>query len=116
MRETVELYGLPPGTFTAARNARAKELKPKEPELAAAVAKLPKPSAAAAALNAFVREDPSEVRALIQSGKRLREAQEAAVTGKKGPDLNAAVAEHRGALDRVQRDLRRRKLSGATLE
>ena len=56
------------------------------------------------------------MRALIQSGKRLRQAQEAAVSGKKGADLNAAIQEHRGALDRVQRDLRRRKLSGPTLE
>ena len=56
------------------------------------------------------------MRALIQSGKRLRQAQEAAVSGKKGADLNAAIQEHRAALDRVQRDLRRRKLSGATLE
>ena len=63
-----------------------------------------------------MREDPSEVRALIQSGKRLRQAQEAAVSGKKGADLNAAIQEHRAALDRVQRDLRRRKLSGPTLE
>ena len=56
------------------------------------------------------------MRALVQSGKRLRAAQEAAVAGKKGADLNEAVAEHRTALDRVQRDLRRRKLSGPTLE
>ena len=80
------------------------------------MAALPKPSVAAAALNELLREDPSEVRALIQSGKRLRQAQEAAVSGKKGADLNAAIQEHRAALDRVQRDLRRRKLSGATLE
>ena len=80
------------------------------------MAALPKPSVAAAALNELVREDPSEVRALIQSGKRLRQAQEAAVSGKKGADLNAAIQEHRAALDRLQRDLRRRKLSGPTLE
>jgi hypothetical protein len=115
-RETRKLYGLPASEFTAARNARTKELKPKDPELAAAVAALPKPSVAAAALNELVREDPSEVRALIQSGKRLRQAQEAAVSGKKGADLNAAVQEHRAALDRLQRDLRRRNLSGPTLE
>ena len=35
------------------------------------------------------------MRALIQSGKRLRQAQEAAVSGKKGADLNDAVQEHR---------------------
>lgn len=114
--ETEKLYGLPLSEFTVVRNARAKKLKQDDPALAAAVAALPKPSVAAAALNELVREDPSEVRALIQSGKRLRQAQEAAVTGKKGADLNAAVQEHRTALDRVQRDLRRRKLSGPILE
>lgn len=114
-RETKRLYGLAPEAFTAARNARAKALKPDDPELAAAVAALPKPSVAAAALNALIREDPSEIRALLQSGKRLRGAQEAAVAGKEA-DLGAAVEEHRAALERVQRDLRRRKLSGATLE
>ena len=116
VRETLKLYGLPLAEFTAARNARAKALKQDDPELAAAVAALPKPSVAAGALNELVREDPSEVRALLQSGKRLRQAQEAAVSGKKGADLNEAINEHRGALDRVQRDLRRRKLSGQTLE
>lgn len=116
VKETEKLYGLAPTEFTSARNARAKALKKDDPELAAAVAKLPKPSMAAAALNELVREDPSEIRAVIQSGRRLRQAQEAAVSGKKGADLNEAIQEHRTALERVQRDLRRRKLSGATLE
>lgn len=115
-KETEKLYGLAPAKFTAARNARAKALKQDDPDLAAAVAKLPKPSVAAAALNELVREDPSEIRALVQSGKRLRQSQEAAVSGKKGADLNEAIQEHRTALDRVQRDLRRRKLSAATLD
>jgi hypothetical protein len=115
-REKLKLYGLPQAEFTAARNARAKELKKDDPELAATVAALPKPSVAAAALNELVREDPSEARALIQSGKRLRQAQEAAVAGKRGADLQQAIEEHRSALDRVQRDLRRRKLSGPTLD
>ena len=114
-RETEKLYGLPPSEFTAARNARAKALKAGDPDLAAAVAKLPKPGVASAALNELVREDPSEVRALVQSGKRLRSAQENAVKGKR-VDLDAAIREHRDALERVQRDLRRRKVSGATLD
>ena len=80
-REKLKLYGLPQAEFTAARNARAKELRKDDPELAATVAALPKATAAAAALNELVREDPSEARALIQSGERLREAQEAAVAG-----------------------------------
>jgi hypothetical protein len=116
VKESQKLYRLPLSEFTAARNARAKTLKQDDPDLAAAVAGLPKPSVAAAALNELAREDPSEVRALIQSGKRLRQAQEAAVSGKKGADLNAAVKEHRAALDRVQRELRRRSLSGPTVE
>ena len=45
-RETRKLYGLPPSEFTAARNTRAKELRKDDPELAAAVAALPKPSVA----------------------------------------------------------------------
>jgi hypothetical protein len=115
-REQVKLYGLPQAEFTAARNARAKELRKNDPELAATVAALPKPTAAAAALNELVREDPSEARALIQSGKRLRQAQEAAVAGKRGADLQKAIEEHRTALDRMQRDLRRRKLTAATVD
>jgi predicted nucleic acid-binding Zn-ribbon protein len=116
VRETQKLYAVPLSQFTAARNARAKALRKSDPELAAAVAALPKPSVSAGALNELVHEDPSEVRALVQSGKRLRQAQEAAVSGKKGADLNEAIREHRVALDRVQRDLRRRKLSGATVD
>ena len=116
VRETQKLYGLPLSQFTAARNARAKALRKSDPELAAAVAALPKPSVSAGALNELVHEDPSEVRALVQSGKRLRQAQEAAVSGKKGADLNEAIKEHRVALDRVQRDLRRRKLSATTID
>jgi hypothetical protein len=115
-QERAALYGLPRDEFTAARNRRAKELRQTDAELATAVAALPKPTLAAAALNELVREDPSEVRALVQAGKRLRRAQEQAVTGKQGPDLAAAVEEHRAALDRVRRDLRRRKLTAATLE
>lgn len=115
-REKLKLYALPRDEFTAARNARVKELKGDDPELADAIAALPKPSVAAAALNAFVREDPSEVRALVQSGKRLRSAQEAAVAGRKGADLGEAMREHRTSLDRVQRDLRQRELSGPALE
>jgi hypothetical protein len=114
-RETAELYGLPADEFTAARNARAKELKPESPELGAALAKVPKPSAAAAAVNRIARREPSEVRALIQAGKRLRQAQEAAVAGKSS-DLQGAVAEHRAALERVQREARKLKLSTAVLE
>ena len=74
MRETEALYGLPAGEFTKARNARAKELRAEQPELAALLAKLPKPTAAAAAINRVARDDPSEVRALVQAGRAVRPA------------------------------------------
>jgi hypothetical protein len=115
-RETAALYGLPAGEFTKARNARAKELRKDDSELAAAVAKVPKPSVPAAAVNRLASDEPSEIRALIQAGKRLREAQESAVAGKTSADLQAAVREHRGALERVQREARRLKLSPSVLE
>jgi hypothetical protein len=116
-KEAATLYALPAGEFTAARNARAKKLRAKDAELAAAVAKLPKPTVAAAAVNRLARDQPSEVRELIQAGKLLRQAQERAVAGKGGPDdLQGALADHRAALDRVQREARRLGLSEPVLE
>ena len=52
----------------------------------------------------------------MQAGKRLRAAQEEAVAGKWGADLQEAVQEHRAALDRVQREARRLRLSPGVLE
>jgi hypothetical protein len=116
-REAATLYELPADEFTKARNERAKALKQKEPELAAEVAKLPKPTAAAAAVNRLAHREPSEVRALIQAGKRLRDAQERAVRGRSGGEaLPEAIREHRAALERVQREARRLKLSEPVLE
>ena len=116
-KEAGKLYALPAGEFTAARNARAKKLRAGDPDLAAAVAKLPKPTVAAAAVNALARDQPSEVRELIQAGKRLRTAQERALAGKGEPDdLQLAIGEHRAALDRLQREARRLELSDAVLE
>jgi hypothetical protein len=116
-REAAELYALPPGEYVAARKARAKALRQDEPELAAQVEKLPKPTAAAAAVNRLARDEPSEVRALAQTGRALRKAQESAVSGKgSAAALAAATAEHRAALDRVGREARRSKLSQSVLE
>ncbi len=116
-REASALYELPAGEFTAARKARATELRGDDRELADAVAKLPKPTAAAAAVNRLARRDPSEVRALIQAGKRLRDAQERAVGGRGGGEsLQEAIKEQRAALERVQRELRRLRLSEPVLE
>ena len=74
MQVAAELYGLPPERYTAARNARAKGLRKEQPELAAQVAKLPKPTAAAAAINRVARDEPSEVRALVPAAPAARRA------------------------------------------
>lgn len=116
MQETAALYALASEEFTKARNARAKELRPKQAELAAQVEKLPKPTAAAAAINHVARDDPSEVRALVQAGRALRTAQESALSGKSPGAVSGATNEHRAALERVLREARRLGLSGAVLE
>jgi hypothetical protein len=117
MREVGELYALPAGKFTAARNTRAKELRTENGDLAAQVAKLPKPTAAAAAINRIARDDPSEVRALVQAGRALRSAQESALAGQgAGAAVADATREHRAALERVRREARRLDLSDAVLE
>ena len=116
MQEAAELYALPPEEFTAARNERAKELRKEEPDLAGELAKLPKPTAAAAAINRIARDDPSEMRALVQAGKALRSAQEAAVAGKSGGAVAEAAREHREAVERVRREARRLDLSPAVLD
>jgi DNA repair exonuclease SbcCD ATPase subunit len=71
-----ELYGLAPGDFTAARNERAKQLKPDVPDLAAQVKALPKPTTAAWVVNQLVRHHGDEVEQVAQVGAALREAQD----------------------------------------
>ena len=71
-----ELYGLHPGEFTAARNARAREAKTSDAALAAQISALRKPSPAAWVLNLLARADDDGVAELLQLGERMRDAQE----------------------------------------
>ena len=68
------LYGLPLGEFTAARDARAKELRAADRELSAQVKALRKPSVAAWAVNLLVRREPEQVDQVLSVGAALREA------------------------------------------
>ncbi|WP_138708080.1 hypothetical protein, partial [Agromyces tardus] len=72
-----ELYALVPEEFTAARNARAKAAKPGDPELAARIGGLRKPSPAAWIANAVAREHADGLDELVALGAELREAQAA---------------------------------------
>ncbi|WP_188484825.1 hypothetical protein [Cellulomonas carbonis] len=71
-----ELYALPAGDFTAARDRIAKEVRSEgDRELAALVAGLRRPTTAAWAVNLLVRTHPDEVERLLELGAALREAQ-----------------------------------------
>jgi hypothetical protein len=71
-----ELYGLQPQDFTAARNARAKELKAADAALATQIAALRKPSPAAFIVNLLARENTADVTALLEVGEQMRTAQD----------------------------------------
>jgi DNA repair exonuclease SbcCD ATPase subunit len=71
-----ELYGLPPGEFTAARDARSTAAKRAgDRDLAAAIKRLGRPTAAAWLANLLVRERTEQVEQLLELGAAMREAQ-----------------------------------------
>jgi len=72
-----ELYALVPDEFTAARNARAKEVRSEDRDLAARIGELRKPSPSAWILNQLVREHADAVDELLELGDDLRDAQAA---------------------------------------
>jgi hypothetical protein len=88
-----ELYGLVPGEFTAARNARAKAAKTAgDTALGAELGRLPKPSAAAWGVNMLVRHRTAEIDQLLELGRTMRAAQE---------DLDSATLRSLGAQRRA---------------
>uniref|UniRef100_UPI0015FF2CB7 hypothetical protein n=1 Tax=Nocardioides stalactiti TaxID=2755356 RepID=UPI0015FF2CB7 len=97
-----DLYALPPGEFTAARDARAKELK--GTDLAITVKALKKPGLAAWVLNLLVRRETGQVDQLLSVGAALREAQAAMSAGelraltKQRRQVTAAVTQQARAL------------------
>ena len=70
-----DLYALPLGDFTPARDALAKEHK-SDKDLAAGIKGLRKASVAAWVLNLLVRRDPDQVDQVLAVGEALRDAQE----------------------------------------
>lgn len=84
-----QLYGLPLGEFTPARDAQARELK--GTDLATSVKKLRKPSLAAWVVNLLVRRDADQVRQVLDLGAALR----AAAEGMKGEELRQLTRQRR---------------------
>lgn len=100
-----DLYGVTPGEFIAARNARAKRAKAEgDPELAAAVGALRKPSVAAWVVNMMVRQLPERIGDIVALGDEISDAQDAMdaaelrVLTKQRRALTAAVAKEGAAL------------------
>jgi hypothetical protein len=100
-----ELYGLPLGEFTRARDDLARRLRKEgRREEADAVKRLRKPTTAAWALNQLARRREADVKRLLQAGERLRQAQAELLAGAGREELDAAAAEERELVGALARD------------
>jgi hypothetical protein len=106
--EIDRLYGLPLDEFTPARNELAKRLRSEgQSEEATRVRGLPKPTAAAWAVNQLARSRPSETRSLLDAGERLRKVHERLASGKADADeLRSAAADEREAVQSLMQAAR----------
>jgi hypothetical protein len=98
----VELYGLLPAEFVAAREARAKELKGVDRELADQVKALRKPSTAAWAVNLLARSQPDLLDQVLSLGVSLRRAQ----AGLQGTQMRALAKQRRQLIAAVTAQVR----------
>ena len=94
------LYGGSREDFIAGRNTLAKRLREQgQPELAERVRRLRKPSVSAWAVNLAVRANRADADRLLEAGRRLRGAQEAALAGRGRDELRDAMAEEQAAVE-----------------
>ena len=117
-----QLHAVPLEDFVAERKRLAKELRGAgERESAAQLAKLPKPSAPAWALNQLAREQPESLGEWLDAAEALRDAS-ARADRSSGDTLRAAMTAHRDATRRLLAGLREharpngRKLSEPMLD
>jgi hypothetical protein len=97
-----QLYGEDPTDFVARRTAMVKELRGKgQPEVARKVAGLRRPTAGVWAANRLHEVASDDLQALIESGRRLREAQIAALEGKAISDFRSLLSAHSASLQRT---------------
>lgn len=101
-----ELYGLEPGEFVGARDARVKELRGSDDDLARQVKALRKPSTAAWVVDLLVRRETAQVEQVIDLGAQLREAQQ----GMDGAQLRELTRQRRQLTSAVT--ARARELAG----
>jgi DNA repair exonuclease SbcCD ATPase subunit len=107
-RELDDLFGLPAGEFTAARNDLAKRLKAAgEAEQAENVRSLAKPTVPAWAVNQLARAEKSKVRRLLDAGEKMRAAHERALSDRAGEDFRKATETERALVQELTDDARR---------
>jgi DNA repair exonuclease SbcCD ATPase subunit len=106
-RELDDLFGLPAGEFTAARNDLAKRLKAAgETEQAENVRGLAKPTVPAWAVNQLARAEKSKVRRLLEAGEKMRAAHERALSDRAGEDFRKATETERALVQELTDDAR----------
>lgn len=94
--EIDDLYGLPPGEFTPARNALIKRLRADgRREAAEEAAGARKPTMPAWAVNQLVRRKRQDVEELLSLGRELRRAQGRLVAGRDAGDVLALSGRER---------------------
>ena len=97
--ELDRLYGLPLEEFTQARNDAAKQARAEDRRAAEVIAKAPKPTQAAWAVNQLARNQPKQVQTLLGTADRLRSAESPQA-------LRKAMRDQREALDTLIRTAR----------
>lgn len=96
------LYDLPPGEFTAARDALVKRLRgEKRRDEADAVKALRRPSVAAWAVNQLARRHTGVLEEVLEAGAQLVAAQRRALSGIKDAGLQRAAGRRREAIQRA---------------
>jgi hypothetical protein len=108
-QELDDLFARPLSEFTTARNELARRLKKAgQDEAAARVQTLKKPSVPVWSVNQLARRHPDEIKELVDSGERLRKAQQAAFRGGGRDAVREATTAERTAartLTRLAHDL-----------
>jgi hypothetical protein len=103
-QELDDLFGVPLDDFTARRNELAARLKSAgQPEAAEQVRGLRKPSVPVWAVNQVARRDPEAMTRVVEAGRRLRQAQEAAFGGGGADAVRSATADERSAVRELTR-------------
>ena len=103
-QELDDLFGVPLDAFTARRNELAARLKNAgQPDAAEQVRGLRKPSVPVWAVNQVARRDPDAMSRVVEAGRQLRQAQEAAFGGGGADAVRRATAEERSAVRELTR-------------